>query len=74
MPMPLDALEAEVLKLPPGERSRLFDRLISSLEADPEIQEAWALEAEHRDAEVEAGKIKLAPGEEVPSRLRAELR
>ena len=42
MTMPLDALEAEVLNLPPLQRSHLLDRLITSLETDPEIQEAWA--------------------------------
>jgi putative addiction module component (TIGR02574 family) len=74
MPLPLDALEAEVLNLPAVERSHLLDRLIASLEADPEIQRAWELEAERRDAEVEEGKVKLVPGEEVLARLRAELR
>lgn len=74
MPMPLDALEAEVLNLPAIERSHLLDRLVASLEADPEIQEAWALEAERRDVEIEEGKVKLVPGEEVLARLRAELR
>lgn len=73
MPMPLDALEAEVLNLPAFERSHLLDRLIASLEADPDIQEAWALEAERRDTEVEEGKAALVPGEEILARLRAEL-
>ncbi|MDH4191186.1 MAG: addiction module protein [Betaproteobacteria bacterium] len=70
----LDALEAEVLKLPAAERSHLLDRLLASLEVDAEIQEAWALEAERRDTEVEEGKVKLVPGEEAIARLRAELR
>ena len=56
MSIPLDTLEAEVLKLPAGARSRLLDRLIASLEADAGIEEAWALEAERRDAEVDEGK------------------
>jgi putative addiction module component (TIGR02574 family) len=72
--MPLDVLEAEVLGLAPIDRSHLLDRLIASLEADSAIQEAWALEAGRRDAEVEAGKVALVPGEEILSRLRATLR
>jgi putative addiction module component (TIGR02574 family) len=74
MSIPLDTLEAEVLKLPAGARSHLLDRLIASLGADAEIEEAWAIEAERRDAEVDAGKVATVPGAEVLDRLRAELR
>lgn len=74
MPIPLDTLEAEVLKLSAGARSHLLDRLIASLGTDAEIQEAWALEAERRDAEVEEGKVTTVPGAELLDRLRAELR
>jgi hypothetical protein len=74
MPLPLDALEAEVLNLPAVERSHLLDCLIASLEADPDIQKAWALEAELRDAEIEEGRVSLVPGEEILARLRTELR
>lgn len=74
MPISLDTLEAEVLKLPAGARSHLLDRLIASLGIDAEIQEAWALEAERRDAEVEEGKVTTVPGAELLDRLRAELR
>lgn len=73
MPMPLDALEAEVLNLPALQRSQLLDRLISSLETDPEIQQAWALVAERRDAEIEEGKVTLPSGEAVVARLRKQL-
>ena len=74
MPIPLDTLEAEVLKLPAGARSHLLDRLIASLGTDAEIEDAWALEAERRDAEVEEGKIVTVAGAELLDRLRAELR
>lgn len=74
MPMPLDTLEAEVLKLPAGERSHLLDRLIASLETDTEIQDAWAVEAERRDIEIEEGKVTPVPGPELLDRLRAQLR
>ncbi len=57
MSIPLDTLEAEVLKLPAGARSHLLDRLIASLGTDAEIEEAWALEAERRDAEVDEGNV-----------------
>jgi putative addiction module component (TIGR02574 family) len=73
MSIPLDTLEAEVLKLPKGERSQLLDRLIASLGADADIEEAWALEAERRDAEVDDGKVTTEPGAKILERLRAEL-
>ena len=44
-----------MLKLPAAARSHLLDRLIASLGTDAEIQDAWTLEAERRDAEVEEG-------------------
>jgi len=74
MAIPLDTLEAEVLKLPAGARSHLLDRLIASLGTDAEIDEAWALEAERRDAEVDEGKVTTVQGAELLHRLRAELR
>jgi putative addiction module component (TIGR02574 family) len=74
MSIPLDTLEAEVLKLPAGARSHLLDRLIASLGTDAEIDEAWALEAERRDAEVDEGKVTAVPGNELLDRLRAGLR
>jgi putative addiction module component (TIGR02574 family) len=49
--MTIDILEAEVLQLSPLERARLIDRLIASLDIDPEVEEAWAVEVERRNAE-----------------------
>ena len=74
MPTSIEVLEAEVLGLSVDERSRLLERLITSLDADPEIQEAWVQEAERRDAEVDSGAVSLVPGEQVLSRLRSDLR
>ena len=73
MSIPLDTLEAEVLKLSAGARSHLLDRLIASLETDSEIEEAWALEAERRDSEVEVGKVIAVPGAPFLDRLRSAL-
>ena len=73
MSIPLDTLEAEVLKLSAGARSHLLDRLIASLEIDSEIKEAWTLEAERRDAEVEEGKVTAVPGAQFLDRLRSAL-
>ena len=40
----IEVLEAEALQLSPGERARLIERLINSLDIDPAVEEAWALE------------------------------
>jgi putative addiction module component (TIGR02574 family) len=69
----LEILEAEVLQLAPADRSRLLERLISSLDADPEVEEAWEREADRREAELESGSIAAVPGEEAIARLRARL-
>jgi len=74
MPIPVDVLEAEVLRLPPSERSRLLDRLLASLDPDPEWEEAWAREAGRRETEIAAGRSTWIPGEEVVVRLRAKLK
>ena len=73
MPMQLDVLETEVLNLSPIDRSHLLDRLVASLESDSEIAGAWALEAERRDAEIEAGLVEPVPGKQVLARLGAQL-
>ena len=73
MAIALDVLEAEVLGLSALQRSHLLDRLISSLDVDPEIQQAWATEAERRDADIDAGNAALVSGEAVIARLRATL-
>ncbi len=69
----LEVLEAEVLKLAPVDRSHLLERLIASLDIDPEVEEAWAHEADRREAELESGLLEAVPGQEAISRLRARL-
>ncbi len=69
----LDALEAEALKLPPAERSHLLERLVASLDADPEVEAAWALEADRREAELASGSVEAVPAAEAIARLRARL-
>jgi putative addiction module component (TIGR02574 family) len=70
----LEKLEAEALKLTPGERAALAQRLLASLEEDAEIEEAWAVETERRIAEVESGAVQLIPIEEALARVRAALK
>ena len=69
----LEVLEPEVLQLARVERSHLFERLIASLDSDPEVEEAWEREADRREAELESGLIAAVPGQEAIARLRAKL-
>ena len=70
----VEELEAEALRLSSGERARLVERLIASLDIDPEIEEAWAAEVERRHAEIESGAVSLLPGPETLIKLKAEFR
>lgn len=70
----LEALEAEVLRLSAAERARLVERLIASLDIDPEVEEAWAAEVERRNAEIESGAVDLLSGPEALADLKAEFR
>ena len=74
MTMPIEVLEAEVLSLPPVQRSHLLDRLLASLDPDTGWELEWAQEADRREAEIAAGKSSWLPGEEVVARLRAQLK
>jgi hypothetical protein len=73
MSRPIEALAQEVLQLPPEARTRLLDRVVASLDADPARDAAWDALAAKRDAEIESGRVPAAPVSEVLARLRAEL-
>jgi putative addiction module component (TIGR02574 family) len=68
----VETIEAEALRLPPADRARLVERLIASLDADPEIEEAWAAEVERRQAEVDSGSVSLLPGPETLAKLKSD--
>lgn len=73
MTKPVEALQAEILGRSAAERSLLLERLVASLDADPEIQEAWVQEARRRDVEIDTGTAGAVPGEEALARIRARL-
>lgn len=68
----VEALEAEALSLPATQRARLVEKLIASLDAEPDVENAWAQEVEKRHAEIESGAVTLLSGSESLARLRAE--
>lgn len=70
----LERLETEALKLTPGERAALAQRLLESLDVDAEIEEAWAAEVERRIADVESGAVQVIPIDEALAQVRSSLR
>jgi len=68
----VEELEAEALSLPSAQRARLVEKLIASLDSEPDIENAWAAEVERRHAEIESGSVSLRSGPETLARLRAE--
>ncbi len=69
-----DRVIEEALSLPADARLGLVEKLLSSLNLpiDEGIDRLWCEEAERRITQVEAGKAKLIPGEEVFSKIRAK--
>lgn len=66
----LEQIEARALALPLKERGELVHRLIVSLDGEPdgtpeEIAKAWDEEIARRVADMEAGRTKWIPAEEV---------
>ncbi|WDE96544.1 addiction module protein [Lentisphaera profundi] len=56
----------EAVSLPVEMRAELANKLLESLNlTDPSIDQAWADLAESRLDEIESGKVKLIPGEDV---------
>jgi putative addiction module component (TIGR02574 family) len=70
----LEALELEALKLTPGERAALAQRLLASLDENTEINDAWAAEIERRIADIEGGAVQVIPIAEALARVRAALK
>jgi len=64
----------EALSLPADIRLNLLDKLIISLNLPigEDIDRLWAEEAERRISQIEAGEVRLVPGEEVFSKIRAK--
>jgi len=74
MPTTNDRVIDEALSLPSNVRLSLVEKLLTSLNLpiDKEINRLWAEEAERRVSQIEEGKAKLVPGEEVFAKIRAK--
>jgi putative addiction module component (TIGR02574 family) len=56
----LTNLEYEAMKLPREQRARLVDHVLSSMHANPEVDEAWAAEVQRRIAAIDSGTPLVA--------------
>jgi putative addiction module component (TIGR02574 family) len=72
MPSPttLESLQAQVLSLSKGDRARLLERLVASLDVDTQADEEWELLAEARELELKSGHAAAVPLEDAMARLR----
>lgn len=73
MPSQLEYVQAQAMQLTPAERNLLLERLIISLDADPEVEAAWEQLADQREADIEAGRAHWIPCDEAMQQLRARL-
>ena len=70
--MTVQELHAEASKLPPEQAAELIDLLLVDTysKPDPAIDEAWGREIDRRLAELESGKVKGIPADEVFTEVR----
>jgi putative addiction module component (TIGR02574 family) len=67
----VDELSRKARALPPEERVRLAEELLATVqEVDPEVEAAWDEEIRRRIEEIDSGKAKLIPAEEVFAEVR----
>ncbi len=62
----------EARQLPYGERAELVEQLIlaNQQDLDPKIEKAWGDTAMRRLAEMESGRVKGIPGDQVAAEIR----
>jgi putative addiction module component (TIGR02574 family) len=72
MPLTIDQLEQEAMRLSATSRAALAEKLVQSLDAVEldEVQKRWVAEALRRRDEVRSGRAKPIPGEQVLDEAR----
>lgn len=71
----VDELSEKARALTPGERVRLAEELLATVqEPEDDIEAAWGDEIQRRIAEIEAGTARLIPAEEVFAEVRRLLK
>lgn len=65
MVVTLDSLFAEAMSLPDNTRLQLVERLISTIQSEPELEVEQAQEVRRRMDDVRSGRLQTIPGEQV---------
>jgi hypothetical protein len=73
MPLPVDVLASEILRLPGPERLQLLTQLVDSLEEDAERDARWEAIAAARDTQADADSSVLVPAAEALARIRTDV-
>jgi putative addiction module component (TIGR02574 family) len=73
MPLTIEQLKAEAMKLSPEDRADLADWLWINVAFRDEVKAAWDAEIERRIRRLESGEDEGIPAEEVLAKLRAKL-
>jgi len=60
-----EEIESAALQLPRGDRARLTERLLASLDEDPASEQAWEVEIARRLQGYRSGELKTYSAEEV---------
>lgn len=67
-------LLSEISELPTEERAKIAEWLLKTLNpVEPEIEQAWVEEAEHRLKQYREGNIDSIPGDEAIKEIRNRL-
>lgn len=74
--MNIETIRHEALSLPPQERAKLAEQLLSSLDdlSEAEIEQLWFQEAAHRASELDQGLVQRIPAEVVRREAQALLK
>lgn len=70
----VEEVESAALQLPREERARLAARLLNSLDAQPDYEEAWAAELRERIRAFNAGEMKAVSEEQALAEAEELLR
>lgn len=71
---PAEELESAALALPAAERARLAERLLVSLDEEPEVDAAWVAEVWQRLAEYRTGEVETTTAKQVTEDARNRVR
>ncbi|MFA5915854.1 MAG: addiction module protein [Burkholderiales bacterium] len=71
----IEELSRKALALPAEDRVRLAEEILATVqEADTEVEAAWEEEIRLRIAEIDSGRAKLIPADEVFAEVRRLLK